>query len=108
LEKTVPVFWAQALKTYQQHIWQSFKNMLLSKNLDQNMQKNALFFGKNCKNRRNVGDSAPKPPLASGGWGLRPQNLKIAIMFCFHFSFLTSNSAQGTLANTTGSDFLAS
>jgi len=27
------------------------------------------FFNK-LKSRRSVGDSAPKPPLASGGWGL--------------------------------------
>jgi len=25
-----------------------------------------------CKNRRSVGGSAPKPPLASGGWGSAP------------------------------------
>jgi len=34
--------------------------------------------------------------------------LEIAIMFCFCHSFLTSNSAQDTVANATGSDFSAS
>jgi len=28
---------------------------------------------KKLENRRSVGSSAPKPPLASGGLGLRPQ-----------------------------------
>jgi len=50
-----------------QHTLQSFKNTFLSRNLGQNMLKNALFFGKSWKNRRSVGGSAPKPPLASGG-----------------------------------------
>jgi len=31
-----------------------------------------VFLEKNCKNRRSVGGSAPKPPLASGGWGSAP------------------------------------
>jgi len=31
------------------------------------MLKNALFFWKKLKNRRSVGGSDPKPPLASGG-----------------------------------------
>jgi len=103
------------------------------------MHKNALFYKKNLENRRIVEGSAPQPPLASGGWSLRPQtpelllsspvtvtfskafvaltsllskrnkkNLEIAIMFYFCHSFLTSNSAQGTLANTTVSDFSTS
>jgi len=42
------------------------KIVFLSRNLDQNMPKNGLFFlEKIGKNRRSV---APKPPLASGGW----------------------------------------
>jgi len=48
-EKAVTVFWAQALRTHQQHTLQSFKNMLLSRNLDQNMHKNALFLEKSEK-----------------------------------------------------------
>jgi len=40
--------------------------------------KMLYFFEKKKKkdkleNRRSVGGSAPKPSLASGGWGLRPQ-----------------------------------
>jgi len=86
------------------------------------------------ENRRSVGGSAP----AAGGLRPQPpelllplpvtviflkvfvaqssllskrnkKNLEIAIMFCFCYSFLTSNSVQGTLiANVTGSDFSAS
>jgi len=37
------------------------------------MPKNELFFRTNCKNRRSVGSSAPKHPLASGGWGSAPE-----------------------------------
>jgi len=48
-------------------------NEFLSRNLDQSMLKNAYFWGKNCKNCLSVGRSAPKPPLACGGWRFRPQ-----------------------------------
>jgi len=82
--------------------------------------------------------SATKPPLASGGWGFRPQtpelllpspvtfifpkpflalksllskrnenNFEIAKIFCFCPLVYYLNSAQGTLANATGSDFSA-
>jgi len=37
------------------------------------MLKNAYFFGNHCQNRLSVVGSAPEPPLASGGWGLRPR-----------------------------------
>jgi len=37
------------------------------------MLKNAYFLRKNCKNHLSVGGSASEPPIASGGWGLRPQ-----------------------------------
>jgi len=47
--------------------------MFLSRNLDQNMLENVLFFGKGWNNRRSVWGGTPKPPLASGGWGLCPQ-----------------------------------
>jgi len=33
-----------------------------------------LFFRKNCKNCRSVGGFAPKPPLASSGWGSAPDS----------------------------------
>jgi len=46
------------------------------------MLKNALFFGKKCKNRRSFGDSAPKPPLASGGWG-PPPDPKLLLRYLF-------------------------
>jgi len=36
--------------------------MFLSRNLDQNMHKIALFLEKKMENRRSVGGSAPKPP----------------------------------------------
>jgi len=46
--------------------------MFQSRNLSLNMPKNALFLLKNCKNRRALG-APPPDPLASGGWGIRPQ-----------------------------------
>jgi len=36
------------------------------------MLKTRHFLEKSCKNRRSVGGSAPKFPLASGGWGATP------------------------------------
>jgi len=133
LEKAVTVFSAQALRTYQQHTFQSFKTTFLSRNLDQNMYKNTLFFEKIWK------IAVALPPLASGGWELRPQTPRVVTPITCHSYFLegvcsanvitvqkeqkevrnsnnvlllsfisSSNSAQGTLANTTGSDFSAS
>jgi len=54
-------------------LFAAFLNVFLSRNLDQSMLKNAYFLGKNCKNRLSVEGSAPEPPFASSGWGLRPQ-----------------------------------
>jgi len=34
---------------------------------------NMCFLEKDVENRLSVGGSAAEPPLASGGWGLRPQ-----------------------------------
>jgi len=42
-------------------------NVFLSRNLDQSMLKNAYFLEKTVK-------IASPSSLASGGWGLRPQN----------------------------------
>jgi len=44
-----------------QHTLQAFKNTILSRNVDQNMLKNVLFFEKSWNYRRSVGGSAPKP-----------------------------------------------
>jgi len=49
------------------------RQRILSRNLDQSMLKNAYFLEKDVKNRFSIGGLAPKPPLASGGRGLRPQ-----------------------------------
>jgi len=43
------------------------------------MLKNAYFLEKTVKNRLSVEGSAPKPPFASGGSGLRPQTPR-----CYH------------------------
>jgi len=47
---------------------QTFKNAFFSRNLGQNMPKNAYILEKDCK------IAAPEPPLASGAWdsALRP------------------------------------
>jgi len=47
--------------------------------LDQTMLENALFFGKSWKNCCSIGDSATKPPLASGGWRLCPHTPKLLL-----------------------------
>jgi len=49
------------------------------------MPKNVLFSLKNCKNRQMLG-SLPPDPLASGGWGLRPQTPISVILHCKFFS----------------------
>jgi len=51
----------------------TFKNTFLSRYLEQNMLKNALFFEKAGKIAAALGDPPPKPPLACGGWGFSPQ-----------------------------------
>jgi len=38
-----------------------------------------FIFLEKWKNSRSDGGSAPKPPLASGGRGLRPQTLKLLL-----------------------------
>jgi len=43
------------------------------------MLKNAYFLGKNFKNRLSIGGSAPEPPFASGGWGLRLQTTALLL-----------------------------
>jgi len=40
------------------------------------MLKNAYFYGKKCKNWL----SAPEPPLAPGGWELRPQTPALLLL----------------------------
>jgi len=72
------VSWLKALRVHQQHSLQSFKNTILSKSLDQNMHKNALFL-ENEKITAVIGGSAPKPPLASGGWGLCPKTTELLL-----------------------------
>jgi len=72
---------------------QSVKKTFLSRNLDQICIK-MLYIWKKLKNRRNVRGSAPKLPLASGGWGLFPQtprlsfplNLRVIFEWCTYFS----------------------
>jgi len=46
------------------------------------MPKNVLFSLKNCKNRQKTGAD----PLASGGWGIRPQTPTSVIQQCKFFS----------------------
>jgi len=63
------------------------KIVFLSRNLDQNMSKNRLFFRKKCENRRSDGGSTPKPPLTSGGWGFAPD-----LELLFSYIITTSKS----------------
>jgi len=46
------------------------------------MPKNAYFFRKKkCIIATEPGGSAPEPPLAFGGWGLRPQTPALLLPF---------------------------
>jgi len=102
------------------------------------MHQNALFFEIKWKIAVALRDPPPNPPWLPAAGGSAPdprvvnlitcysyfskafvaltsllskrnkKNLEVAIMFCFYHSFVTSNSAQGTLANATGLDFRAS
>jgi len=49
---------AQAFGAHQ-HTFCSHLKSVLSRNFDQNMLKNAIFWGKNCKNLLSVGGSRP-------------------------------------------------
>jgi len=71
--------WGHAPQGASTHLIQPFKNTVLSRNLDQIMLKMRIF-GKNLENRRSVGGSAPNPPLASGGWRLRPQTPALLLL----------------------------
>jgi len=62
------------INTLSSHLKTRFK-----RNLDQSMLENALFFWKKLENRRSVESSASKPPLASGGWGLRSQTPELLL-----------------------------
>jgi len=44
------------------------------------MLENVYLKKRTEKNRRSVGGSASKPPLASGGCGLRPQTPKLLVV----------------------------
>jgi len=67
----------QALEAHQHTLFRHLKNEFFSENLGQNMPKNAYFLEKNCKIAAAPGGEAPKPPLASGGWGLCYSHLLI-------------------------------
>jgi len=45
------------------------------------MLENVLLFEKSWENRHSVDSSSPKPPLASGGWGLRPKTPKLLLPY---------------------------
>jgi len=65
------LFEAKALEAHQHTLFRHFENEFFSRNLGQNMSKNAHFLESNfCRSARG---SAPEPPLASGSWGLRLQ-----------------------------------
>jgi len=104
---------AQALRAHQ-HTFAVILKIILSRNLNQSMLKNAYFL---VKIRFRVGGSAPEPSLASGGWVSAPRPLRCTNFASLKFLqlFFTSNSvvfvgrgrkniscsrAQGTLATS--------
>jgi len=50
-----------------QHTVQSLKSVFLNRNLNQNMLKNAVFFGKAAKPPQRWGRKLSVPVLTSGG-----------------------------------------
>jgi len=74
-------FGAKALETHQHTLFRHLKNEFFSRNLGQNMSKNAYFLVKGCKIAAAPGGLAPEPPLASGDWGLRPQTPTLLLPF---------------------------
>jgi len=59
------------------------------------MLKNAYFLEKDVKNRLSIKGSTSEPPLASGGWELRPQTpalLLLPTIKTLSSLFLTLNS----------------
>jgi len=46
-----------------------------------------IFLKKDVKNRLSVGGSAPELPLASGGWGLRPQTPRCYSCLLQYYNF---------------------
>jgi len=68
----------KALEEHQHTLFRHLKNVFFSRNLGQNMLKNAYFFEKGVKLPQRHG-SAPKTPLASSGWGLRPKTPELLL-----------------------------
>jgi len=66
--------WGHATRGASTHLIQPFESEVLSRNLDQNMPKNAYFFEKKLKNRSSVGasPSVPHQPPEADGSGTRP------------------------------------
>jgi len=61
------------------HFIQTFKKHVFSRNLGQNMLKNAYLLKKSCKIATALGDPPQKSPLASSSWGLRLQVLALLL-----------------------------
>jgi len=51
------------------------------------MLKNAYFLEKTVKVYLSVEGSAPEPPFASGGWGLRPQTPRV-VTLAYYYNFV--------------------
>jgi len=81
------VFSAQALRTHQQHTLQSFKITFLSRNLDQNMHKNALFLKNSEKSPQHWG-LCPQTPVGLRWLGTPPPDPRIVTLITCHSYFL--------------------
>jgi len=63
-------------------------NVFLSRNLDQNMLKNAHFLGKNCKSGRlSVGGSAPRTPICLRRLGAPPPDPRV-VTPAYYYNFI--------------------
>jgi len=69
----------QALEVHQHTLFKHLKNVFFSRNLCQNILKNACFWKKALKSLQRQGIRPQKSPLASKGRGLRPQTLTLLL-----------------------------
>jgi len=61
------------LEAHQHTLFRQLKKAFFSRNLGQNILKNAYFLEKVIKSPQRQGILPQKSPLASSGWGLRLQ-----------------------------------
>jgi len=67
---------AQALEAYQYNLFRHLKNEIFSRNLGQNMPKNAYILEKGCKIAAAPGAPPPNPRLLPAAGNSAPRSLR--------------------------------